>query len=146
MIRPYTPSDSDAVLQIWLEASIRAHHFIPKDFWLSQVEAMRTQYIPAATTFVHEHDGEVQGFVSLHGHSLAALFISPAAQGQGLGTRLVDYVKTGRDSLELSVYRANERAIAFYLRHGFSIIAEGVDEHTGAMELSMRWQAGVSPS
>ncbi len=27
-IRPFTPADTEAVLAIWLEASLQAHHFI----------------------------------------------------------------------------------------------------------------------
>ncbi|MGK6352619.1 N-acetyltransferase family protein [Parapedobacter sp. DT-150] len=55
------------------------------------------------------------------------LYILPAVQGQGVGTRLLHHVAAeasaaGRHSLELNVYRHNP-AKAFYERHGFEVVA-----------------------
>ena len=140
MIRPYHPSDTDAVLNVWLDASIRAHHFIPEAFWREQLGAMRDMYLPLAETRVVEEQGAVLGFVSVHEARLAALFVRPQAQGRGLGRQLLDEAKRMRPMLELSVYSANARAIAFYEAAGFSTIAESLDPVTGQPELTMRWQ------
>ena len=50
MIREYNPTDIEAVLDIWLTASIKAHDFVAPEFWESQVANMRDLYIPASTT------------------------------------------------------------------------------------------------
>ncbi len=52
MIRKYNDSDTEAVLAIWLEASIKAHDFVEAEFWKSQLENMRKIYIPASDTYV----------------------------------------------------------------------------------------------
>tara|TARA_R110001599_G_scaffold283796_1_gene485790 strand:+ start:599 stop:1069 length:471 start_codon:yes stop_codon:yes gene_type:complete len=139
MIRPYRPSDSAAVLDLWLEASIKAHDFVPEAFWREQLDAMREHYLPQSETLVLEEQGQVLGFLSLHEHRLAALFVSPIAQGRGLGRQLLDEAKRRRSALELSVYSANARAVAFYQAGGFSTVAESPDPHTGQPELVMRW-------
>ena len=54
MIRPYHPTDSDAVLDLWLRASILAHDFVPESFWREQLPAMRELYLPQAETLVLE--------------------------------------------------------------------------------------------
>ncbi len=77
MIRPYHPTDSDAVLDLWLKASILAHDFVPESFWREQLPAMRELYLPQAETLVLEEKGQVLGFASLHEQRLAALFVSP---------------------------------------------------------------------
>ncbi|MFV9655363.1 N-acetyltransferase [Pseudomonas sp. NY15366] len=142
MIRPYHPTDSDAVLDLWLRASILAHDFVPESFWREQLPAMRELYLPQAETLVLEEKGQVLGFASLHEQRLAALFVSPDAQGRGLGRRLLDDAKSRRDSLELGVYRANARAVAFYRAGGFVTLNETRDPHTGQPELTMRWSRG----
>ncbi|MBA5706122.1 N-acetyltransferase [Pseudomonas fulva] len=144
MLRPYVLPDTDAVLQIWLDASVQAHHFVPRAFWEGQLEAMRTVYLPASETFVFEQHATVEGFISLLGETVAALFVAPASQGMGIGSRLLDYAKQRSARLELKVYSANQSAVAFYQRSGFSIVAHGEDEHTGATELTLQWPAATS--
>jgi len=88
---------------------------------------------------VLEEQGRVLGFASLHEQRLAALFVSPDAQGRGLGSQLLDEAKRRRNRLELGVYRANTRAVAFYRAGGFVTLGETRDPHTGQPELTMRW-------
>ncbi len=40
-IRPFTPADTEAVLAIWLEASLLAHHFIEHAYWHANLAPMR---------------------------------------------------------------------------------------------------------
>ena len=44
MIRPYHANDANAVLDIWLTASLQAHAFIAESFWRDQLAAMRDIY------------------------------------------------------------------------------------------------------
>ena len=138
MIRISTPQDTDAVLDIWLSASIQAHDFIDASFWLSQVDAMRTLYLPASEVYVFERDGGVVGFHALHGDNLAALFVAPALQGQGIGRQLLAHAKNQRAVLNLSVYQENQASCRFYLAQGFVVVSEQTDAHTGHREYSMR--------
>lgn len=139
MIRRYQPCDINHVLDLWLDASIKAHDFIPEAFWREQLGAMRDHYLPQAENFVIEGEGQVLGFMSLHENRLEALFVSSHAQGRGLGRQLLQEAKRLRTALELNVYSANERAIEFYQAGGFSTVAESHDPVTGQQELTMRW-------
>ncbi|UDL05959.1 N-acetyltransferase [Marinobacter sp. CA1] len=140
MIRPFREQDMMAVLDIWLAASIQAHDFIEPAFWQAQVEAMREQYLPASETWVWCHDNNVVGgFLSLNGDTLAALFVAPEAQGQGIGQSLLAMAREQRPTLELTVYSANANAVSFYRRQGFTVTGEAPDAHTGAPELTMVW-------
>jgi len=139
MIRRYQPCDINHVLDLWLDASIKAHDFIPEAFWREQLGAMRDHYLPQTENFVLEDEGRVLGFMSLHENRLEALFVSSPAQGRGLGRQLLHEAKRLRTALELNVYSANERAIAFYQAGGFLTVAESRDPITGQHELTMRW-------
>lgn len=137
MIRESTQSDIDQVIKIWLEASIKAHDFIESEFWESKVNDMKEIYIPSAETYVFEEMNIVKGFVSLVDDTMAALFVSPCCQGKGIGKQLVLKSKAIREKLVLTVYKENSKAIEFYIRHGFEIIKEQIDDHTGHSELLM---------
>ncbi|MEZ8286333.1 GNAT family N-acetyltransferase [Vibrio splendidus] len=137
MIREYNPADIEAVLDIWLIASIKAHDFVAPEFWESQVGNMRELYIPASTTYVYQVDGEVRGFYSLYEGMLAAIFVSIEHQGSGIGKQLIQHAKLECPNLFLNVYKENQATIQFYLSQGFSIVSEQVDEHTGHQEYTM---------
>ncbi|CEE94385.1 putative acetyltransferase [Xenorhabdus nematophila str. Anatoliense] len=138
MVRSFTESDMDVVLSIWLEASIKAHHFIAAEFWQSQVENMRRVYIPASEVYVYVQSSEPVGFYALHGGNLAAVFVSSDKQGRGIGKALVNDAKTRRSELTLSVYKENQASYEFYLLQGFYVVREEVDESTGCQEYFMR--------
>ncbi|MCF4980219.1 N-acetyltransferase [Pseudomonas gessardii] len=137
MIRPLDPTDLDCVLQIWLDASLIAHDFIDAAFWQSQVENMRNLYIPASQTFVIERQSRVVGFYSLLDQQMAALFVAPDCQGQGLGKQLVAHARRQRPVLTLAVYKNNSASYQFYLSQGFVVTHEEIDEHSGQAQYSM---------
>jgi putative acetyltransferase len=139
MIRPFVPSDMERVLSIWLEASIQAHDFAAKEFWESKVSDMRELYIPGSDTYVYSDHGQVKGFFSLQEDTLAALFVYPGAQREGIGGQLIEKAKSLRKRLRLTVYRHNRNSIDFYRKNGFSVVGEKIDEHTGSQEILMEY-------
>ncbi|MGQ7260637.1 GNAT family N-acetyltransferase [Vreelandella sp. V005] len=68
---------------------------------------MRDLYLPASETQVMEMSGQVVGFYSLHEYTLAAIFVRPVLQGQGVGTALQEDAKARRKHLQLTVYARN---------------------------------------
>ncbi|QDC95498.1 N-acetyltransferase [Vibrio furnissii] len=137
MIRKYNENDMNSVLDIWLNASVKAHAFISPEFWESQVENMRNIYIPASETYVYEVESKVVGFYALYENSLAAIFVSPELQGKGIGKQLLSHAKTQRAELSLAVYKENQASYQFYLSQGFKVLSEQLDEHTGHPEYTM---------
>lgn len=137
MIRAFEKRDIETVLNIWLEASLIAHDFIDASFWHSQVENMRSLYIPASETYVIELESTVVGFCSLHDNQLAALFIAPEFQAKGFGKQLLTHAKALRTDLTLGVYKNNTASCAFYLSQGFVVTCEQTDEQTGHQEYLM---------
>ncbi len=138
MIRKLKPTDIESILTIWLNASTKAHDFVSAEFWKSQVSNMRDIYIPVSDTY--EKNGDILGFYSLYEDMLAAIFVAPEHQDKGIGTELIAHVKSHRSVLTLSVYKANQASYEFYLKQGFLVISEQVDEHTGYPEYTMKWE------
>ena len=129
------------VLDIWLNASIQAHDFVDAEFWESKTDDMRDIYIPASDTYVFIEDNVIKGFFSLHGDTLAAMFVAPDFQSQGIGQQMMKRATSLRNKLYLAVYQKNPRGIDFYRKCGFVISKEEVDEHTGHMEILMEYNS-----
>lgn len=141
MIRRAEARDLEALVDVWHDASLRAHDFIGSAYWTGNRAAMRGTYLPMAENWVMEDADGVAGFCSLAGDRLAALFVRPGRQGRGLGGRLLEHAQSLRERLELFVYAENGRAREFYCRHGFRKVDEGMDSATGHIEWRMEWKA-----
>jgi len=139
MIRAFKPSDINDILGIWLKASIEAHGFAGREFWESRIDDMRDKYLPHSDTYVFTDNDIVKGFFSLHGGTLAAMFVSPDFQGEGIGRKLLDKAKSLRNKLVLTAYRDNPGSVRFYRKNGFVIAGERVDELTGHVEILMEY-------
>ncbi|MEK4565497.1 N-acetyltransferase [Alkalihalobacillus sp. FSL R5-0424] len=140
MIRPAQRTDMDALVSIWLTASLTAHDFITDSYWREQQSAMKDVYLPQACTLVAEDRGEICGFVSLMDSQVAALFVDQERQGKGYGKQLLEWVQNEYSFLSLQVYVKNEQAIQFYKRFDFQIVSEQMDDATGEREYVMEWK------
>ena len=139
MIRRLQEPDIDRVMALWLDTNLKTHDFVPAEYWRSNFEPVK-EMLPQAEVYVYESAGEIQGFVGLSGEYIEGIFVVDEMQSQGIGRRLLDHMKATKDTLYLSVYQKNTRAIRFYHREGFVIQREGLDESTGEKEFTMLWR------
>lgn len=139
MIRELRKADIDKVADIWLDTNIRAHDFIPAQYWESNFESVK-ELLPHATVYVYEDDQGIQGFLGLNDEYIEGIFVSDEMQSQGIGKILLNYAKDKRNKLLLNVYQKNTQAISFYKREGFEIQYSGLDESTGEKDYVMVWQ------
>lgn len=139
LIRELQTADTKQVMQIWLNGNEEAHPFVPKEYWESNFEMVQDQLLQAEV-FVSIYD-EVLGFIGITGNYIAGIFVEKKHRSLGIGKKLLDYVKSKYDSLSLNVYKKNSKAVAFYVREGFSVISEELDETTGEVEYTMIWEA-----
>lgn len=142
-IRALRRADIGRVMELWLDANLKAHSFIPTAYWKSHFDAVK-EMLPQAEVYVYEDEGEIDAFVGLNGTYIEGIFVSSEMQSKGIGRRLLDFVKTKRTELCLNVYQKNTRAIDFYQREGFKIRCEGLDESTGEKDYEMVWSGGQS--
>lgn len=138
-IRANKKTEIDKLVEIWYEGSIIAHDFINKSYWKTQKDKMKQMYIPMSETYVIENEQDVVGFVSMMNNYLAALFIDVKHHREGYGRSLLDFIKEKKENIQLKVYKKNGKAVDFYLKNGFAIKAETLDEQTSEREYLMNW-------
>ncbi len=140
MIRELQKADVNRVADIWLNTNIKAHSFVPAQYWKNNFETVKEMLLQAEV-YVYEDNQKIQGFIGLNGEFIEGIFVSAEKQSQGIGGLLLNYIKNKKPKLSLNVYQKNIRAISFYQREGFEIRREALDETTGEKEFVMMWQS-----
>ncbi|MEX9251029.1 GNAT family N-acetyltransferase [Pseudenterobacter timonensis] len=124
-VRPWRESDRPFLRTLYLHARRQAWPWLDGSGW-------QLEDFDAATLneqiWVAEQAGDRVGFASVspQDNFLHNLFVDPKAQGKGVGSALLKQVQetfTSTGSLKCLV--RNERATAFYRRHGWQTEATG---------------------
>ena len=139
MIRALQRDDINRVADIWLDTNLKAHNFIPAQYWKSNFNSVK-EALSQAEVYVYAYDTEIQGFIGINDEYVEGIFVSGEMQSQGIGKILLNYAKDKRNKLLLNVYQKNARAISFYQREGFAIQHSGLDEATKEKDYVMTWQ------
>ena len=104
MIRKLQKTDVIKVADIWLDSNIKAHDFIPAQYWKSNFELVK-QLLLQATVYVYEDNQKIQGFIGMNEEYIEGLFVLNEMQSQGIGKILLNYAKGKRNKLFLNVYQ-----------------------------------------
>jgi len=142
-LRPAGPDDLGAVADLFLASRAAAVPQMPpvddeadaRDWVLGWDLASREVWLAVDET------GAV-GFAALEDSWLSCLYVAPDRMRDGVGSSLLDVVKTQRPrGFALWVFESNERARAFYRRHGLVELehTDGADNRERSPDLRMAW-------
>lgn len=144
-IRLFTETDRPFLRTLFLAARRHNWHWLEGDGWkLEDFDAV----IIGETVLVAELDGHRVGFAGLlaNDNFLHSLYVDPDYQGRGVGSALLKAVQSRFTSTgALKCLQKNTAAQAFYLQHGWQIIAQGGGEQ-GKYVLMHYPLASASPS
>ncbi|MDO8875278.1 MAG: GNAT family N-acetyltransferase [Pseudolabrys sp.] len=144
-MRPYTPADEDAAIELWRRTWAR--HYPHIDFnarvaWWR--ERWRQELLPVAQVVLAEQDGALAGFVTVDPKTeyLDQIVVAPEHWGSGIARALLDEAKKlSPGGLSLLVNKDNARAIRFYEKHGFAYAGEDKNPVSGIAVSRMTWPA-----
>ena len=139
MIREFKQTDIDNVMEIWITENIRAHDFIPKEYWEKNFEYVK-KILPNAEIYVYVENEKIVGFIGLNDNYIEGIFIDSKYQYKGIGTALLNKAKKLKDELTLSAYKKNTKAIQFYLKNEFKIVEKNIDQENDEVEYIMLWK------
>lgn len=132
MIRAATEADAPALASIQARSWRWAYgHFIAFEEMpiAAESEPGLREMAASGAVRVFEQDATVVGYAAVDGDELRSLYVEPAAQGAGVGTRLLadaeDRIRAaGHARAWLYVYADNARGRAFYERHGWRRVGD----------------------
>ena len=138
MIRKFEDKDIDEIMQLWKKENIKAHNFIPKEYWENNYDLVK-ETIPKVEIYVYTIKNKIVGFIGVDKNYIEGIFVDTNNQCYGIGTSLLNKVKYNRNDLILSVYKKNINAIKFYKKNGFIIKSKNIDKNTNEIEYLMIW-------
>lgn len=127
MIRKMKPADLNAIMEIWLSSNLDAHSFVGRQYWQEQLPAVRAAIQGAEVYCYIATNDTIAGFI--------VLFVASKYRQQGISSQLLVFVQGYHQQLTLDSYPQNQRAVAFYHRHGF------VTSQQDATNVHMTWTA-----
>lgn len=75
MIRKMQTADIDRIAEIWLDTNLKAHDFIPSEYWKGNYGAVREMISQAEVyVYIDENKNEIQGFIGLDEEYIAGIF------------------------------------------------------------------------
>ncbi|KAA8347081.1 GNAT family N-acetyltransferase [Leuconostoc mesenteroides] len=138
-LNSFSDRDLEQLAQIWLNGNLQAHSFIPAQYWKNQFVNIK-KMLPEANVFVYRNNETIVGFLGELDGYIAGLFVDMNYRNQGVGSRLINYLKQINDKLTLSVYVDNINAVNFYENKDFIIDSVGMDTETDSKEYHMIWE------
>ncbi|MCG0780235.1 MULTISPECIES: GNAT family N-acetyltransferase [Lactobacillaceae] len=138
-LNSFSDRDLEQLAQIWLNGNLQAHSFIPAQYWKNQFVNIK-KMLPEANIFVYRNNETIVGFLGELDGYIAGLFVDMNYRNQGVGSRLINYLKQINDKLTLSVYVDNINAVNFYENKDFIIDSVGMDTETDSKEYHMIWE------
>jgi chorismate mutase/GNAT superfamily N-acetyltransferase/SAM-dependent methyltransferase len=142
-LRPATPDDAAALAEVHLASRKAATPAMPPSVHPDE-DALPwvTGWLAENEVWVAEVDGAAVGYASMTTAWLDGLFVAPDYAGRGIGTLLLDVVKSLRpDGFALWVFESNTPARRFYERHGLVELehTDGSANEERAPDVRMAW-------
>ena len=144
-LRPATTGDLAAVAEVYLRARDAAYPAIPRGVHPpEEVREWVTSWDLSVTEVSLAHRGDrLLGYARFSAEWLEDLYVDPAAQGEGVGSALLEMVKSRRATgFTLWVFESNEAARGFYRGHGLVEIdrTDGAGNEERAPDVKMAWR------
>ncbi len=139
-ILPARPLDAGAVGDV-LSCANDALPWLPRIHSRAEEVMFAGDMIDAGWVHVARQGPEIVGFMARARTEIHALYLTPGAQGLGIGRALLSQAKTACDRLGLWSYQANARAARFYARAGFAEVArtDGAGNDARLPDIRFEW-------
>lgn len=137
MITKFKIEQLDELMKIWFETNIDAHSFIPKEYWIDKAPLVK-KLLPSSDIYVFKECNTIKGFIGvIENGYIAGIFIKKEYQREGIGNKLIDYIKSKYENITLDVYNKNEKALNFYYKNNFKVLDSKIDEETKELEYTL---------
>ena len=89
------PSQTYEVMDLWLRTTIHSNSFVEENFWETHYDFVKEKYINGKENFVYIIDGKIVAFTGVtEDNRITGLFVDPEYQNKGIGTALINFLKS----------------------------------------------------
>jgi putative acetyltransferase len=129
-IRPYRSADLEPLVALWHASKRQAFPYVEvqQRYTLeNDRDYFRNTVVPGADVWVAHRGDVLLGFMALEEDLIDQLFVAVGAQGQGVGTALVEKAKAlWPGGLQAYTFQKNEAARSFFAKQSFVEVGFGV--------------------
>ena len=135
--RPLEPDDIKSISRLHHRACLIAYRFMNWSYSIDEVERWYSgKFAEWTWTMAALEAGAMAGFIALRDRHVDQLYIDPSYQRCGIGTALLGHaLASAPGRTTLNVFEANERARAFYEKHGYRQRDRWMNTEEGAIDL-----------
>ena len=141
-------ADAAEIAELYLASRADALPYLRKVHSDDETRAwVREVLLARGETWILRLEGRIVGFVTVVGDDLDQLYLLPGFYRRGLGTRLLEKAMAlSPEGLHLYAFQKNQRARAFYERHGFTVfdLNDGARNEEGEPDVRYEWRGALS--
>jgi len=148
-IRPFTPDDLDATVDLWVATKRVAYPYLPLELGYTRegnLGFFRGHIVPRCEIWLAVDGDEVAGFLAMEATYVDRLYVGVDRQRQGVGEALLGKARErSPDRLWLHTHTKNTQARAFYEKHGFRAVKFGISPPPESEpDVEYLWEPGES--
>jgi ribosomal protein S18 acetylase RimI-like enzyme len=129
-IRAFVEGDFDELVAKWHETNLVSYPYVAEQQKHTLADArafFRNKLLPACEIWVATQSGQMLGVLAFEAPWIRHFAIFPGHQRLGIGTALLHKARASSPAeIRLYTFQRNDKARAFYEKHGFSAVAFGV--------------------
>lgn len=128
-------------VKMWRASMEKALGVVDHHGWEEQLNYLETIVAEHSVYLgIEEDTDKVVGMMAVGGSELDQLYIHVDYQGMGIGSQLLNLAKElSPGKLQLYTFEVNKMAQLFYEKHGFTIIARGIESQSGMADIRYEW-------
>jgi GNAT superfamily N-acetyltransferase len=130
VVRPYVDRDFDHVVRRWHETNLASYPYVEehqRHTLMDAREFFRNTLLPSCLVWVAEQSETPLGLLALEAPWIRQFAVFPEHQRRGVGTALLGKAREcSPTELRLFTFQRNDKARAFYEKHGFAVVALGI--------------------
>ena len=130
IVRLFVEPDFDEVVERWHETNLASYAYVEEQRKHTLDDArrfFRNRLLASCQVWVAERSARRVGLIALEPPWIRQFAVFPEHQRRGIGTALLAKARECSPAeLRLHTFQRNDKARAFYARHGFSAVAFGI--------------------